>query len=254
MRIALLITTFNRPSALDQVLETVVGQTIAPSEVIICDDGSLVETSNLVQSWSSRLRLHHVWQPDVGFRASRVRNLGVAKTRADYLIFVDGDCLLPPTFVYTHRKLACRRHLVAGGRHLLSHLDTEAFFRKEITLENVFNHWKFRHFPMGFMRDLSPHRWESVRSCNFGIFRDEMLAVQGFDEAFVGWGREDSDVIVRLMHNGCKIRSGRLASCVAHLHHPDNTRAWLEANELRFQYSLATSSHTLPESSVLALR
>ena len=235
MNVSLLITTFNRPNALDLVFKTVARQSLAPDNVIVCDDGSSFETRNLIKQWESRLPIRHAWQPDSNFRAARSRNLGLAKSDTEYVVWIDGDCLLPPNFLENHLRLSNRGYLVAGGRRLLSGSETQALHDRAVPIDSAFTHWKFYSALFPVFRDLRPTAWETVRSCNFGVFRSDLDAVAGFDESFVGWGREDSDIVIRLIRHGVKVRSGRFAVCVAHLHHDEEIRQTLSENDLRFQ-------------------
>ena len=252
MNVSLLITTYNRPDALDLVLKTVANQSQVPSEVVVCDDGSSLETGMLVRQWKEQLPIRHAWQPDCAFRAARSRNLGVSKSGAEYIVVIDGDCLLPPKFIENHVKLAKPGYLVAGGRHLLSESQTDAFLAEASLIEGAFTHWKFRALSLGLLRDLRPSAWDIVRTCNVGLCRDDMEAVGGFDESYVGWGREDSDFVVRLMHRGVKVRSGRFAACVAHLHHLERSRDQLSENDARFHACLSDPTHIHSKSSILA--
>ena len=251
MQIALLITTYDRPGALNLVLASVAKQSRLPDEVIICDDGSDYITSEIVASWSDRLPVCHAWCPDMKFRAALTRNLGILKSAADLLVFVDGDCLLPPSFVAKHLKLAERGFLVSGGRHLLSDEQTKAVLSRSEAPSTVFNNWKFSSWPLGPLRDFSPKNWESVRTCNLSMYREDALKIAGFDENYMGWGREDSDFVVRLIHSGVKIRSGRLATCVAHLYHPESPRDRLSVNDQRFRETLNNPNHVMATSSIL---
>jgi glycosyltransferase involved in cell wall biosynthesis len=248
---ALLITTYNRPDALNLVLESVAKQSRLPDEVIICDDGSCSRTSEIVASWSDRLRIRHAWCPDMNFRAALTRNLGILKSAADLLVFVDGDCLLPPSFIEQHLKLAEPGYLVSGGRDLLSDEQTRSVLSRSLAPSAVFDNWKFSNWPLGPLRDLSPQNWESVRTCNLSLHREDALRIAGFDECYVGWGREDSDFVVRLIHSDVKIRSGRLAACVAHLHHPESPRDRLSVNDQRFRETLNNPNHVMATSSIL---
>lgn len=252
VNVSLLITTFNRPDALDLVLRTVVNQSRFPDEVIVCDDGSSLETSALLRQWEERLPVRHAWQRDRTFRAARSRNLGISEGEAEYVVLVDGDCLLPPKFIENHMKLAKPGYLVAGGRHLLSESETDALLREAQSIGDAFTHWKFRALSLGLVRDLRPSSWDTVRTCNVGLYRDDIEAVGGFDESYVGWGREDSDFVVRLMHRGVKVRSGRFAACVAHLHHLERSRDQLSENDARFYACLSDPTHIHSKSSTLA--
>lgn len=251
MNTSILITTFNRPRALDLVLKTVATQSRIPDEVVVCDDGSLAETRMLVKQWEELLPIRHAWQPDRDFRAARSRNLGVSKSYSDYLIWIDGDCLLPPNFVESHIKLAEPGYLVAGGRRLLPHAETQALLSDAESFERAFTHWKFRSIPLGILRNMNPTAWEIVRTCNLGLHRDDLEKVGGFDESYVGWGREDSDFVARLIHDGVKVRSGRFAACVAHLHHPGCARVQQSENDALFKSRLNDATQICSKSSIL---
>jgi glycosyltransferase involved in cell wall biosynthesis len=251
VQVALLITTYNRPDALDCVLSSVTRQSRLPDEIVICDDGSDLDTLEVIASWSSRIPTRHVWCPDANFRAALSRNLGILKSQADILIFIDGDCLLPPRFIELHLKMIQPGYLVSGGRHLLTPEKTRSILNKCVALTTAFDNWKFLSWPLGPFRDLLSMNWEAVRTCNLSAHREDVLRIFGFDQAYVGWGREDSDFVVRLIHLGVKIRCGRLAVCVAHLYHPENSRARLSVNEQRFRDTRNNSSHVIPASSIL---
>ena len=251
MTITLLITTFSRPEALNLVLESVMCQSRAPDEVVVCDDGSSVETTVLIRQWEARLPIRYAWQSDRGFRAARSRNLGVCKSSASYFVWIDGDCLLPTQFLENHLRLARSGYLVAGGRHLLSDSETQNLLDGILPLESVFSHWKFKSLSMGVLRDFHSGAWETVRTCNLGLYRDDLEAVGGFDETYLGWGREDSDFVVRSIHQGMKVRSGRLAACVAHLHHPERPRDELSENDAHFESCLNNPTNIHPKSSII---
>lgn len=231
MKVALLVTTFNREDALDLVLQSVHFQSHRPDEVIICDDGSSAKTLACVSSWSGELPIKYVWMPNMGFRAARVRNLGILKSQADYLIFVDGDCLLPPSFVERHVHMAKTDRLVTGGRRLLSCSDTFALLTRIKHIKTAFRGWKFAQLPLGSLRDLPVTTWQDVRTCNLSVSKINAESVGGFDEKYIGWGKEDSDFAIRLLQAGFRLRNGRFGACVAHLHHGANSRQFLSAND-----------------------
>ena len=96
MNTSLIITTYNRPEALELVLLSALKQTVMPDQIIIADDGSEEKTAELIQKFIdlNKIPIIHSWQEDRGFRLSRSRNLAVSKSRDEYLIFIDGDMLL----------------------------------------------------------------------------------------------------------------------------------------------------------------
>ena len=240
-RTALIITCYNWSQALQKVLSSVCKQTVMPDEVIIADDGSHLRIQEVIQHWRPILgcQLKHVWQPDNRFRAARSRNLALMKTSCDHIVMVDGDCLLPPSFIEQHKRLITDRVMVAGGRYLLSKDETVRLLDEAIDKPVRFQEVKFSVVPLGaIVRDHLGNSWEQVRTCNLGVNRSDVLAIGGFDENYIGWGKEDSDLVVRLMRHGVHIRSGRLAVCVKHLYHPPASRQHLSQNTAKLDRAM----------------
>ncbi|PKO39511.1 MAG: glycosyl transferase family 2 [Betaproteobacteria bacterium HGW-Betaproteobacteria-4] len=254
--ISIVVTTYNRPDALRAVLASLAAQTDAAFEVLVADDGSRQETAAAVAEAAVNfpVSLAHLWQQDDGFRAAAARNLAVAASRGDYLVFVDGDCVLRPDFVARHRALAEAGWFVAGNRVLLS----ESFTKKVLQLPMIELHgdsrlsWLGRRFsgainrwlPLCFVpgngwRKRQPQRWQGARTCNLAMWRADFDAINGFDEAFQGWGHEDADLAIRLLHAGVQRKDGRFATAVLHLWHRENDRSNLAENERRLAEILA---------------
>ncbi|MBK7007088.1 MAG: glycosyltransferase [Burkholderiales bacterium] len=108
--VSVVITTYNRSDALLAVLEGLRQQTDPHFEVIVADDGSRAEhrCAILESDVARALKVVHVWHPDVGFTASRIRNRGVAASGGTYLVFMDGDCVPEVDFIARHKALAQR--------------------------------------------------------------------------------------------------------------------------------------------------
>lgn len=254
MKTALIITSYRRAGALELVLQSVANQAEMPDEVIVADDGSGPDVRSLIDRWSEQLMLTFVWQADLNFRAARVRNLAALKAHCDHLIFIDGDCVLPPDFVKAHRRLVADGKIVSGGRFLIDSRKTEALVNSGKVDENVcFRDIKFLKLPLGYLRDADPQNWRRVRTCNLSVKKSDFMNVGGFDEAYEGWGREDSDLVVRMINDGVEIRSARFAACVSHLHHNEEAKTALEANDTQFQDLIADRSKVIPARSVLRL-
>lgn len=252
MNTTVIVTSYRRRDALNLVLQSLANQTEMPEEVIVADDGSGPDVRSLIDHWSERLPLAFIWQADRKFRAARARNLAAVKAIGDHLIFIDGDCVLPLDFVKTHRRLIIGLKMVSGGRFLINSQDTKALVTSGEVDENLcFRDIKFLKLPLGLFRDLAPRNWRQVRTCNLGVMRSDFMNVCGFDESYQGWGREDSDLVVRMIKNGVKVRSARFAACVSHLHHDEEAKTALEANDSQFQNVIADRSKVVPIQSVL---
>lgn len=236
MNTTVIVTSYCRPEALELVLQSLAKQVEMPYEVIVADDGSGPDVCGLVDRWSQFLPLSFIWQADLNFRAARARNLAALKAKGEHLVFIDGDCVLPPDFVRAHRSLVCQRKIVSGGRFLMNSSETEALVGIGHVEPSVcFSGTKFLKIPLGFLRDASPRNWRSVRTANLGVMKSDFMDVGGFDESYQGWGREDSDLVVRMINNGVKIRSARFAACVSHLYHNEEPKTQLAANDHRFE-------------------
>jgi glycosyltransferase involved in cell wall biosynthesis len=258
MRIAVIVTTYNRPDALAAVLEGYLAQTDGDFEVLIADDGSTPDTAEVVRQFQSRAKfaIQHVWQEDDGFRAAAIRNRALAVTSADYVIFTDGDCIPTVDFVAQQRKLSETGCFLSGNRLLLSKEFTQQILNEKIPVYGWhFGEWlsaRRRGFiarllpllrlPDSALRKISPHRWQGAKTCNLSAFRNDLLRVNGLDESYTGWGQEDSDLVVRLIRAGVINKSARFSAPVLHLWHKENDRSHLEENKQRLQQVL-TAMH-----------
>ena len=255
----MIVTTYRREDALAAVLRSLSRQTDADFEVVVADDGSGPATGALVETWKARLghSLIHVWHEDRGFRAAEIRNRAIVASRGDYCVFLDGDCIVRPDFVAVHRRLAEPGWFVAGNRVLLSQALTGHVLRNGLTPEIWgFGRWlgeRWRggvnrlsallHLPLGPLRRLRQHAWRGARSCNLAIWRSDLERVDGYDADYSGWGKEDSDIIVRLLHAGVRRKDGVFATGVLHLWHPEADRASLSGNEGKLSAMMGDRSH-----------
>ena len=96
MTISLIISTYNWPEALSRCLDSVMSQTVQPTEIIIADDGSTIETKHVIDDYSRRsvVPIVHVWHEDDGFRLSMIRNKAIVRAKGEYIIQIDGDVVL----------------------------------------------------------------------------------------------------------------------------------------------------------------
>jgi hypothetical protein len=109
------------------------------------------------------------------------------------------------------------------------------------------------HLPLGPLRRLRANAWQGARSCNLAVWRADLERVDGFDAAYAGWGKEDSDLLVRLLHAGLRRKDGGFATGVLHLWHPSAERTQLADNERRLEAVIA-SNRIRAERGLSALR
>ena len=94
------------------------------------------------------------------------------------------------------------------------------------------------HLPLGFLRYAQPKKWQKAMTCNLGLWKNDFIRVNGFDELFEGWGFEDSDLVIRLIHGGIKRKEGRFAVPVLHLWHSQNDKSRQVSNFQRLMERL----------------
>jgi glycosyltransferase involved in cell wall biosynthesis len=255
--ISVIVTTYNREDALDAALRALSCQSDRNFEIVIADDGSRPETAALIESWRARLPvpLKHVRHEHRGFRGGEIRNRGIVASDGELCIFLDGDCLARADFVAAHRRLAEPGWFVTGNRILLSRELTESALAEGVAAEQ----WNFTallrqrlhggvnrlvptlRLPLGALRRLNSGNWQGAQTCNLAVARSDLDRIDGFDCSYAGWGLEDSDLVVRLLHAGVRRKDGRFATGVLHLWHPHNDRSQLSSNQRRLDEVMSGS-------------
>lgn len=252
--ISVIVTTYNWKEALSACLASLFAQTDTDFEIVIADDGSRSDTGELIQELAlqSPIPIKYCYHEDKGFRAGTIRNKAAAISAGDYLLFLDGDCVVFPHFIQRHRQLAQQGYFVPGNRILLNQAFTETVLNTVIPLQQqsvlMFMKWRLEgkinrllpllYLPFQRLRLLRPHHWQQAMTCNLAIWREDFVAVNGFDEVFEGWGYEDSDLVIRLLHYGIKRKEGRFAVPVLHLWHRQNDRSGQQENYQRLMARL----------------
>ena len=246
MRVSLIISTYNWPESLILILNSIENQTIFPEEVVIADDGSTVETKEIIAKFQkdSDLNIIHSWQEDNGFRVAKSRNKAIAKSCADYIILIDGDIILHPKFVQDHVNNAKVGYFMQGTRVLLSQDITEqiiisnrisfSFFSKGMKGRKNSIHSNF----LSKIFSTKKNYLRGIKTCNFALFRQDFINVNGFNNEFEGWGREDSEFVVRLFNTGINRKNLRFNAIQYHLWHQDIDRKHLDYNNQLLQNSI----------------
>ena len=240
MRISLIITTYNWKEALELSLRSALQQKKLPLEIIIADDGSRPDTGELIRriAASAPVPVLHSWQEDEGFRLAASRNKAIAKSSGDYIVLIDGDIILERHFIADHARFARRGCFVQVTRVLLcEQLSQEILASRKPPVEPVCR-WDvgnrkncLRSDILACMFSYRDRGMYGVRTCNFAFWRSDALAVNGFNEDFIGWGREDSEFTARLLNCGLMRKNLKFSAIAYHLYHTLNDRAHLTAND-----------------------
>jgi glycosyltransferase involved in cell wall biosynthesis len=234
----LIVSTYNRPDALTKVLESVFMQNTIPFEVIIADDGSTNETAKVIDTFKSKIKnLHHVWHTDEGFRLATIRNKAILKSKGDFISLIDGDMVLHPDFIKTIKLLAKKNTYLQGKRVLLSEVTSNLFLKeKDLSIHflssGITN--RFNTISSLLLTKFLSKKYNSIKSvkgCSMHFWKEDALKINGFNEAFVGWGREDSEFLCRLLNAGVERKNIILGAVAYHLFHKEASRSMLSEND-----------------------
>ncbi|PQO33861.1 glycosyltransferase [Blastopirellula marina] len=247
MKSSVIITTHNRSYYLEKVLYGYLHQEVLPDEVVIADDGSTDETPEIIQKYQALapFPILHAWSPFGGVpQIAKARNRATRLCTSDYLIYTDGDCIPGPRFVADHAQMARPGYFIQGRRNFLRFSAFESFTGSE-------NAWQqFQHWLRGGLTRLDllvripgftipSFGIHGIRSCNIGVWRSDVAAINGWNERFVGYWREDSEFATRLMRTGVKRRNALYSAILFHMEHEkvfnqedfDRNNALLEASK-----------------------
>lgn len=248
MKITAIIITYNRPDALQLVLQSIIKQKLVPHEVIIADDGSGPETLNLISKFKKDFptELKHVWHEDNGFRISTIRNKAIKESTGDCLIFSDGDLLFHPAFFYDFSKSIQKGTALIGSRVFLKEsyslqLLNSSKFKSSITaFSSCIEKNRLNAIRIPLISRLIPFSSFSVRLRGglLAVSKKDIIAVNGWNEDFIGWGKEDTELVARLFHYGIRFKKLKFSGLTYHLWHPVLNRSKVNINEKLLQASI----------------
>ncbi len=226
MKVTLIISTYNYPQSLKLCLESVLWQTRKPDEIVIADDGSGEETRSLIEEMAPRMPccFKHVWQEDSGFRKTVIMNKGLAACTGEYIIQIDGDIIMHRLFIEDHLRCLKKGVFICGSRSRITKKITSRLFQGE----NI----KLSFFRPGLDDRLNALRcplltplftgYKHMRGCNMAFWREDIEAINGYDETIQAYGYEDEDVQERLIRLGRKKRFVKFMCIEYHVFHEEH--------------------------------
>jgi glycosyltransferase involved in cell wall biosynthesis len=235
---AVSIAFYNNIRMLDLTLASFEAQSFKDFEIIICDDGSKPEAVDFLKSRIENMTIpvKHLWHEDLGFRKNRIMNWGIHFADSDYLIFIDQDCLAHPQFVREHIDHRKDKSVLCGRRMDLipwiSKILTPEKIRQGFIQRNLWwilpaglymkdnNGGKGLYFKSPFLRRLANQKPRGIVGCNFSVHRQDLLAINGFDNRYEGPGTgEDSDIEYRLGLQGVRMQPFVNTAVQYHVYH-----------------------------------
>ena len=237
--VSLVLATYEMPEHLRLVFRALERQSFRDFEVLLCDDGSGASTRAVIDEAKERgiLTLHHFWQENQGFRKCRVLNEAIRHSRGELLVFLDADCIPDRDFIGDHWGAREVGTFAAGRRVELGRTLSEGLtpakidrgFFDGLALPVVID--GLRGETKNFNRVIRVRqpllrRWfgferiDDLKGCNFSVSRRDLFAINGFDEDYEGYGREDTDVELRLLNLGLRLKSLKGLALQFHVWHP----------------------------------
>ena len=248
---SLIISTFNNPTALSCCLKSVVGQSVLPEEVIIADDGSDERTANLIRDINKNfpIPIIHLWQSDEGYQLAKIRNKAFLKAKSELLIQIDGDVILHPDFINDHKRMAEPGTFMSGTRTLVDKPLSEQIVNGQFPISKIgseknhfikkYNSWYSKLLSrLNYFLQRGKSNYKHVLGCNMSFWKSDLEKVNGYNESFKGWGKEDNDLAIRLMNAGVQLRFIKFAGILYHLHHPVCDLSRVAINEKLLQKSV----------------
>lgn len=246
MKVSVIISTYNAPVWLEKVLWGYACQIHKDFEIVIADDGSGVETQNVIRFFQENtdLEIYHVWHEDKGYRRQIILNQAIIASHTDYLIFTDGDCIPRNDFILTHVMQAEKGCFLSGGYCKLP-MDIS----RVISKENILNRQSFKLtwllslgkvgisqsrklFAKGRLADLMDYvtpAKATFNNCNSSAWKSDLIAVNGYDER-MQYGGADREMGERLVNYGIIGKQIRHRAIVLHL---DHTRSYKTTDSIQ---------------------
>jgi len=224
------MNTYNRANLLKLALFSYLGQTEKDFEIVIADDGSTDNTSEVIDLFKKRgpFQVKHVWQEHKGHRRAAILNQGIKQCSGDYILFTDCDSLAMRNLVEIHKTSARKDRLLCGGYVRICKEVTEAITEEDV-LTGDFERFLTRRLKMTAFKKHLKAQWQILikkprrphnMGLNFSVSAEALSRVNGYDEYFEGWGSADGDLRERLRMIKVTPTSLYNTALVLHMWHP----------------------------------
>lgn len=236
-RATIIISIYRDVEALAAILYALSRQSNNDFSIIVSEDGESPEVAQFLAQTTYTLPILHLTQSDEGFRKNRALNRAIVAAPNDYLIFIDGDCVPHRHFIHAHTHTAKRGRVNCGRRIELGPHYSKIIRQKPATMHELDGNLRYlmhyrslhrdgtKNIELGlylpWVQQLLRNRDSSIVGCNFSAFREDLLGINGFDEAYTSPGiGEDSDLEQRLRNNGVQMAGIKSVAIQYHLYHP----------------------------------
>jgi glycosyltransferase involved in cell wall biosynthesis len=231
--ISVVVAVYRRAEILELVLSSLLDQNFSDFEVVVADDGSGSEILDVIERYRPRFQhpIVHVWHEDQGFRKTIVVNRAVTRATAEYLVFIDGDCILHRRFLERHWKRRRPGQVLTGRRVMLDGELTSKLTVDDVRTRRIERPWfwlghcgrndckhGFYAPVLSAVRNRLKQDFQVLGS-NFSVYKGDFYRVNGYDERIVGRGLEDNNLCVRFINSGFAVKSVAFEAIQYHCFH-----------------------------------
>ena len=236
-RISVIVTLYNRLEYARNIILSLLHQTLMIDELVFADDGSKDDVADVIKDLVDRcpFEIKVVYQEDIGFRLARSRNNGARVATGDFLIFLDQDVIMPDDFIekiYNNRKV--KRITFTRGfltseeeKNRIQEIINKKYDFNEI-YKIIYTYQDNKNFKRVIYKDIFysflyklklRKRGAKIAGLMFALYKTDYLAINGFDENYRGWGKEDDDFCNRFFKYGGETYCILLKECIIHMYH-----------------------------------
>ena len=244
MKVSIIVAAYKDVEALELIFKSLIYQTHKNFEIVVAEDGESEVMHEFIDSSKEKydFEIIHTAQEDIGVRKSKSQNNGIKASSGEYLIFIDGDCILYSNFIENHLALSGEKNVITGRR-----VNLGPKYSAELRNGGITSEWLERNFvrkyldikedakmerhseegfnitPHGFIHKLmKKYRKKEfpLLGCNMSFYKKSMLEINGFDEALGNSAMaSDTDLAWRFIGLGYTIVSARFLANEFHLYH-----------------------------------
>ena len=195
MKYSFIIPVYNRPEEVDELLDSLTHQTFRDFEVLVIEDGSAIPCKDIVEKYDDLLSIKYFVKPNSG--PGQTRNYGAERAEGEYLLILDSDCIVPPTYLEAVEAELNREPADAFGGPDRAHSSFS-------DIQKAINYAMTSFFTTGGIRGGKKKMDKFYpRSFNMGVRAEAYQALGGFSKMRFG---EDIDFSIRIFKNGYRCR------------------------------------------------
>lgn len=238
MKITVIVPVYNRLEHLRALCQCLIRQEVQPDELIISDDGSSEKVIDYIGDLlpEMKFKVKHIYQEDLGFRKARALNNAVREAEGEILIFCDQDLIFPENHIKNIKIELKKKNFLMGRPISVSKDEKEVICSLLEKKENDYAE-SIKYTPIEYMKvnkKLSKKdkmrrilnifklnkRGIKLVGMSYALYKKDYIAINGYDEKYMGWGYEDDDFGNRLYVYGVKGKEFYSTPIQLHLYHP----------------------------------